>query len=60
MLPELQTFLAELAEGKVQRADGVIAVREDGSTWSGEDRLQVVVSAPAGARRPPLRAFTVA
>jgi hypothetical protein len=44
----------------VQRADGGIAVREDGSTWSGEDRLQVVVSAPAGARRPPLRAFTVA
>jgi hypothetical protein len=44
VLPELQTFLAELAESKVQRADGLIAVREDGRAWSSEERLQVVVS----------------
>jgi integrase len=39
-LPELQTFLTELAEGKVQRADGLIAVRHDGSAWPNEQRMQ--------------------
>jgi integrase len=40
VLPELQTFLAELAEGKVQRADGLIVVRQDGSAWPDEQRMQ--------------------
>jgi integrase len=44
VMPELQAFLAELAEGKVQRADGIIAVRNDGSAWSSEKRMQIVVS----------------
>jgi integrase len=40
-LPELQEFLAEL---KVQRADGLIAVRDDGSQWPSEKEMQTRVS----------------
>ena len=36
-----KTFLAEL---KVQRADGVIAVRDDGSLWPSEKEMQTRVS----------------
>src|SRR5260370_33935255 len=36
VLPELQAFMGEL---KVQRADGLIAVRDDGTVWpSGKER----------------------
>ncbi|WP_024507170.1 site-specific integrase [Bradyrhizobium sp. ARR65] len=41
VLLELQNFLAEL---KVQRADGVIAVRDDGSLWPSEKEMQTRVS----------------
>jgi len=41
VLPELQTFLAKL---KVQRADGAIAVRDDGSLWPSEKEMQTRVS----------------
>ena len=39
--PEYQTFLAEL---KVQRADGRIAVRDNGSLWPSEKEMQTRVS----------------
>jgi hypothetical protein len=38
---EMQDFLAEL---KVQRTDGVIAVRDDGSLWPSEKEMQTRVS----------------
>jgi integrase len=41
VMPEYQTFLAELT---VQRADGLIAVRDDGSTWASEKEMQTRVS----------------
>lgn len=41
VLPELQTFLANL---KVQRADGLIAVRDDGTEWASEKEMQTRVS----------------
>ncbi|WP_161491902.1 site-specific integrase [Bradyrhizobium centrolobii] len=41
VLPELQQFLADL---KVQRADGRIAVRDDGSLWVSEKEMQTKVS----------------
>jgi hypothetical protein len=41
VLPELQAFMAEL---KVQRADGLIAVRHDGSAWESEKEMQTRVS----------------
>jgi hypothetical protein len=41
VLPELQAFIAEL---KVQRADGLIAVRHDGSAWESEKEMQTRVS----------------
>jgi hypothetical protein len=41
MMPELQTFLADL---KVQRADGLIAVRDDGTEWPSEKEMQTRVS----------------
>lgn len=41
VLPELQTFLADL---KVQRADGLIAVRDDGTVWQSEKEMQTRVS----------------
>jgi integrase len=39
--PELQAFLADL---KVQRADGLIAVRDNGSEWPSEKEMQTRVS----------------
>jgi hypothetical protein len=39
--PEYQTFLAEL---KVQRADGRIAVRDNSSLWPSEKEMQTRVS----------------
>lgn len=41
VLPELQTFLASL---KVQRADGLICIRDDGSAWASEKEMQTRVS----------------
>ncbi|HLG82531.1 MAG TPA: integrase [Bradyrhizobium sp.] len=41
VMQEMQDFLAEL---KVQRADGVIAVRDDGSLWPSEKEMQTRVS----------------
>jgi hypothetical protein len=41
VLPELQVFLTEL---KVQRADGLIAVRDDGAAWPSEKEMQTRVS----------------
>lgn len=41
VLPELQTFLTEL---KLLRADGLIAVRDDGSEWASEKEMQTRVS----------------
>jgi hypothetical protein len=41
VMQEMQTFLAELT---VQRADGVIAVRDDGSLWPSEKEMQTRVS----------------
>jgi hypothetical protein len=41
VMQEMQDFLAEL---KVQRADGAIAVREDGSLWPSEKEMQTRVS----------------
>lgn len=41
VLPELQTFLADI---KVQRADGLIAVRDDGTEWASEKEMQTRVS----------------
>jgi integrase len=41
VLPELQEFLAEL---KVQRTDGLIAVRDDGTVWASEKEMQTRVS----------------
>jgi len=41
VLPELQSFLAEI---KVQRADGLIAVRAGGGRWPDEKLMQVMVS----------------
>jgi integrase len=41
VMPEYQQFLAEL---KVQRADGLIAARADGSEWPSEKEMQTRVS----------------
>jgi hypothetical protein len=41
VLPELQNFLTQI---KVQRADGLIAVRDDGSEWATEKEMQTRVS----------------
>lgn len=41
VLLELQTFLTDL---KVQRADGLICVRNDGSEWASEKEMQTRVS----------------
>jgi integrase len=41
VMQEMQDFLAELT---VQRADGVIAVRDDGSLWPSEKEMQTRVS----------------
>jgi integrase len=41
VLPELQDFMAEL---KVQRADGLIALRDDGTAWGSEKDMQTRVS----------------
>src|SRR5258708_3646320 len=41
MMQELQHFLAEL---KVQRADGMITVRDDGALWPSEKEMQTRVS----------------
>lgn len=41
VMTELQDFMAEL---KVQRADGLIAVRDDGSPWESEKEMQTRVS----------------
>jgi integrase len=41
VLPELQTFMADL---KVQRTDGLIAVRADGTPWPSEKEMQTRVS----------------
>jgi site-specific recombinase XerD len=41
MMKELQDFLAEL---KVQRADGMITVRDDGALWPSEKEMQTRVS----------------
>jgi site-specific recombinase XerD len=41
MMQELQDFLAEL---KVQRADGMITVRDDGALWPSEKEMQTRVS----------------
>lgn len=41
VLPELQTFMATLT---VTRADGLIAVRDDGSAWDNEKDMQTRVS----------------
>lgn len=49
VLPEFQEFMAgQLAAAKarlkVHRADGLIAVRDDGTAWSSEKELQTAVS----------------
>jgi len=41
VIKELQDFMAEL---KIQRADGLIAVRDDGSSWESEKEMQTRVS----------------
>jgi hypothetical protein len=41
VLPELQAFMGEL---KVQRADGLIADRDDGTVWPSEKEMQTRVS----------------
>jgi integrase len=41
VMPELQAFLADL---KVQRTDGLIAVRDDGTAWPSEKEMQTRVS----------------
>jgi site-specific recombinase XerC len=41
VLSELQAFIGEL---KVQRADGLIAVRDDGTAWPSEKEMQIRVS----------------
>jgi integrase len=41
VLPDLQAFMGEL---KVQRADGLIAVRDDGTVWLSEKEMQTLVS----------------
>jgi hypothetical protein len=41
VMQEMQDFLAELT---VRRADGVIAVRDDGSLWPSEKEMQTRVS----------------
>jgi hypothetical protein len=41
VMPELQAFMADL---KVQRADGLIAVRDNGSAWPSEKEMQTRVS----------------
>jgi hypothetical protein len=41
VLAELQAFVGEL---KVQRADGLIAVRDDGTVWPSEKEMQTRVS----------------
>ena len=41
VLPELQTFLSDL---KIRRADGLIAVRDDGTEWASEKEMQTCVS----------------
>lgn len=41
VLPELQEFMAGI---KVQRADGLIAVRDDGTEWASEKEMQTRVS----------------
>jgi integrase len=41
VMPELQAFLTDL---KVQRADGLIAVRDNGSAWPSEKEMQTRVS----------------
>jgi len=41
VLPELQTFLSDL---KIRRADGLIAVRDDGTEWASEKEMQTRVS----------------
>ena len=41
VMPELQSFIADL---KVQRADGLIAIRDDGSAWPSEKEMQTRVN----------------
>jgi site-specific recombinase XerC len=41
VLPDLQTFLANQ---KVERADGLICVRDDGTAWASEKEMQTRVS----------------
>ncbi len=41
VMPELQTFLADR---KVRSADGLIAIRDDGSAWASEKEMQTRVS----------------
>jgi hypothetical protein len=43
-LPVMPEYLEFIAELKVQRADGLIAVRDDGSTWESEKEMQTRVS----------------
>lgn len=50
VLPELQTFLAEL---KVQRTDGAIAVRDDGSLWPSERRCRRASATGCATRSVP-------
>ena len=44
LLPVMPEYLAFLAEVKVQRTDGLIAVRDDGSPWPSEKEMQTRVS----------------
>jgi integrase len=43
-LPVLPEFIEFMASLKVQRADGLIAVRDDGSLWTSEKEMQTAVS----------------
>jgi hypothetical protein len=45
VLPEFQEFMAgPLASRKVKRADGLIAIRDDGTAWPSEKEMQTAVS----------------
>jgi hypothetical protein len=44
LLPVMQEYQDFIAELKVQRADGVIAARDDGSLWPSEKEMQTRVS----------------
>jgi integrase len=43
-MPVLPPLIAFLAERKVERADGLIAIRDDGSAWETEQDMQTRVS----------------